>query len=170
MSNQQDTINREDFNKGKLLLSWTFPEFVKYERSKKWYITASSIIILFLLYAVFTFNFLLAVIVVMAVLVVLIREKSDPKNINFSITERGIEIGEKFYTYRDVKKFSIIYEPPNVKVLYLEFKFKMKPRFSVQLENQNPNEVRKVLKEYLDEDLDRESESVSDALGRWLKI
>ncbi|OGF23279.1 hypothetical protein A2Y83_00160 [Candidatus Falkowbacteria bacterium RBG_13_39_14] len=170
MSNQENTTKSEDFNKGKLLLSWSFPEFTKYERSKRWYITASAITILFLFYSVFTFNFLLAVIVVMAAMIVLMREKADPRDISFSITERGIEIGEKFYPYRDIKRFSIIYEPPNVKVLYLEFKFKMKPRFSVQLENQNPNEARKVLKEYLDEDLDRESESVSDALGRWLKI
>src|SRR4030042_2591121 len=97
MSNQENTTKSEDFNKGKLLLSWSFPEFTKYERSKRWYITASAITILFLFYSVFTFNFLLAVIVVMAAMIVLMREKADPRDISFSITERGIEIGEKFY-------------------------------------------------------------------------
>ncbi|MFH1030853.1 MAG: DUF5673 domain-containing protein [bacterium] len=170
MSNPQDTTDREDFNKGKLLLSWTFPEFVKYERSKRWYIIAGAIVIMLMVYSIFSYNFLLAVIIVMTIMIVLMREKVAPKKIKFSITERGIEIGASFHPFRDIKRFSIIYQPPEVKTLYLEFRFKLKPRFSVQLEDQNPNDIRKILKEYLEEDLDRESESVSDALGRWLKI
>ncbi|MFH0854237.1 MAG: hypothetical protein V1891_01975 [bacterium] len=167
---KRNADNENDFNKGNLLVSWSFPEFIKYERSRKWYIIASVFTALLLIYSVFSYNFLLAVIVVMAVMIVLMREKAEPRKIKFSITERGVEIGDFFSPFRDIKRFSVVYQPPEVKFLYLEFKFKIKPRFMVQLGDQNPNEIRKILKEYIEEDLDRESESVSDALGRWLKI
>lgn len=159
-----------DFNYGADLMSWDFSEFVTYERTSRWYITAFVVITLLLLYSVLSHNFLLAVIVVMVIMVILLREKMGPKTIKFLIMEQGVIVGSNFYPFRDIRNFSVIYEPPKVKFLYLEFKSKLKPRLSISLEEENPNEVRKILKEHLAEDLVRNSESISDALGRWLKI
>ncbi len=159
-----------DFNYGNELIFWNFPEFVTYKRSNRWHITAFIVITLLLLYSVLSYNFLLAVIVVMVIMIILLREKMGPKTIKFSIMEQGVIVGNNFYPFRDIKNFTVIYEPPKVKVLYLEFKSKLKPRLSISLEEENPNEVRRILKEHLAEDLVRNSESVSDALGRWLKI
>lgn len=160
----------EDFKKGKVLISWEFPEFIRYDKSARWYIFAAIIAALFLLYAVFTFNFLFAVIILMTVMIILMREKKEPRKIHFAITDMGIMVSRDFFPFRDIKNFSIIYEPPHVKVLYLEFKSKLRPRFSAPLEDENPNEIRKILKENIDEDLERTGESISDALGRWLKF
>lgn len=161
---------QEEFKKGKVLISWKFPEFIKYEKSARWYLIAAVVTALFLLYAVLTFNFLFAVIVIMVVMIILMRENKEPRKINFAITEMGIMMSRDFFPFRDIKNFSIIYDPPQVKVLYLEFKSKLRPRFSAPLEDKNPNEVRKILKENIDEDLDRTGESISDSIGRWLKI
>lgn len=154
----------------RILASWEFPAFVKYKRTKKWYIIAGVIVTLLLVYSVFAHNFLLAVIVIMVVMLLLLREGVEPRNISFFITDAGFLIGDEFYPFRSVAKFSIVYDPPQVKVLYLEFRSKIKPRLSIDLMKQNPNEIRNMLKKYLEEDFEREGETISDALGRWLKI
>jgi hypothetical protein len=40
----------------------------------------------------------------------------------------------------------------------------------IPLENQNPLDIRKLLTEYLEEDLDKEDEPISEGLSRWLKL
>ena len=70
----------------------------------------------------------------------------------------------------EIKKFWIIYEPPAIKNLHLEVKSVFKPNLIIPLQNQNPVEVRKFLKEHLEEDLEQESESTIEALKRVLKF
>ncbi len=41
---------------------------------------------------------------------------------------------------------------------------------SVPLEGKDPLKIRKILKEYLEEDLDKENETLMDRLNRWLRI
>ena len=47
------------------------------------------------------------------------------------------------------KSFFIIYQPPEVKSLYFEFKALTKPRLVIPLKDQNPVEIRKTLLEHL---------------------
>ncbi|MFH0857102.1 MAG: hypothetical protein V1860_04350 [bacterium] len=166
---QTDNI-REEFKKGETLISWNFPEFIKYDKSARWYVFAVIVTALFLVYSVVTFNFLFAVIIIMVVMIILMREKKEPRKIHFAITNMGILVSRDFFPFKDIRNFSIVYEPPHVKILYLEFKSKLKPRFSALLEDENPNEIRKILKENIEEDLDRTGESITDAMGRWLKF
>lgn len=167
---QDNNSQKENFNTGKVLIEWPYPEFIKYERGKKWYIKLFIISGLFLIYSIITKNFLLSIIIVMFILIIMLRDKKEPRKINFAITDVGIMIGDRFYPFREFNNFSIIYEPPQVKVLYLVFKSKITPRFSVSLEDQDPGKVRNIIQNHLNEDLDRNGESLSDALGRWLKI
>lgn len=159
-----------NINQGEVLLSWTYPEFIKYKKNKRWYIIALAVGILFLVFAVFTYNFLLSVIVVMVAMIIVIRDKMEPKMIEFAVTEIGIKIGDNFYPFREFSNFSIIYNPPAVKILYLEFKSKLRPRFSIFLEDQDPKKIREILKEHIEENLERQGESLSDAIARWLRI
>ena len=93
-----------------------------------------------------------------------------PAQLMVSIFEDGIQAGENFYAYRDLKSFWIIYEPPEVKTLYFDFKSAWRPRLPVPLAEENPVEVRRFLLKYLEEDLSRESEPTSDALSRLLRL
>ncbi|KKU49315.1 MAG: hypothetical protein UX68_C0001G0063, partial [Parcubacteria group bacterium GW2011_GWA2_46_9] len=71
---------------------------------------------------------------------------------------------------KDLKSFWIIYEPPEVKMLYFDFKNAWRPRLPIPLQDENPIEVRRLLLKYLEEDLSRESEPTSDALSRLLRL
>jgi hypothetical protein len=155
---------------GEILASWSFNEYAQYQRGKRWYVAAFLIIIFLLFYSLITANFLFAVIVILGAVTILMRDRYGPDKIDFAITEDGLKVEDKFYEYDLFSQFYIIYKPPHIKTLFVDFKSILKPRLSIPLENQNPLKIREVLKEYLKEDLDKEEEPISESLKRILKI
>ena len=155
---------------GKILAKWNFPEFTKYERSKAWYLFMTLLVVLLLVYSVITVNFLFAVIIIIASITYLLIFRHNPEYVTFSITEDGLEDDERFFPFEAIKSFYIIYQPPEVKTLFFEFKSLIKPRLAIPLENQNPMEIRKILLKYLEEDIEKEDEPFSEGLGRMFKL
>lgn len=157
-------------NHGKTLIKWHFPEFEQPERSTSWYIVLFIIFAALLIYSIVTLNFLFAIIIVMVVVILFLHQRKDPIELEIKITEAGVEIGNKFYVYKELDKFFIIYEPPEISNLYIEFKSNLKPDLSIPLREQNPIKVRDILIDFLAEDIDKEEEPTSDFLTRWLKF
>ncbi len=154
----------------KALISWSFPEYTIPDRKKSWYVWAAIIFIALLLYAVLTANFLFGLIIIMITIIMFIYHQRESSLIQFAVTPRGIGLGARFYEFNELKKFWLVYDPPAVKNLYLDFKSSIKPTLVVPLQNQNPVRVRKILKEYLEEDLNKEGEGALEALERVLKL
>jgi hypothetical protein len=157
-------------NQNSLLISWSFPEFSVPERSKTWYILAFVIGGALLLYSILTANFLFGLIIILAAVIMGIQQHKEAGQVNFGIAEDGVLVGDKFFAYQDIKRFWLVYEPPRIKNLYLEFNSMLRPRLTIPLEDTNPIKVRKILLEHISEDLSKESEPTSEALGRILKI
>ena len=155
---------------GKELAKWDFAEYTKPERGKSWYFWFFAIVILLLIYSLTTVNFLFAVIIIIAAIILLMRGRNEPSQINFAITEDGIEIENKFHEYDAIRNFYIIYKPPEIKNLYIEFKSVTKPRLIIPLGNQNPLKIREILTKYIDENLEKEEEPASEAFRKVLKL
>ncbi|MDD3284073.1 MAG: hypothetical protein PHZ07_00585 [Patescibacteria group bacterium] len=160
----------QKIEKGKTLAQWHFPEFEPHDRNLLWYILLFVIATTFVIYSIITINFLFAVIVVMVVIILLMQNRKNPQEMEISIKEAGIDIGEKFYHYNNIKDFFIIYQPPEISNLYLELKNGFKTRLSIPLKNQNPVKTRDILLTFLEENLEREEEPTSDLLSRMLKF
>ncbi|MEA3272422.1 MAG: DUF5673 domain-containing protein [Patescibacteria group bacterium] len=154
---------------GKILASWEMQDFDKYKKSILWYVIAVIAGMSMLVYAIFTANFLFAVIVLMFAIIILLHDLRSPRKIKCGITESGILLGERIYKWSEFENFWILYEPPELKNLYLELKG-VRPRITVSLEKQNPNRIREILNKYLMEELEREDEPLTEYVGRVLKI
>lgn len=154
---------------GEVFFNWKFSEFDKHERSKSWYVWGSIVVVLLLLYSFITSNLLFGFITIIAALIILMFQRSN-KEIDFSITEDGILVDEKFYDYKDIKNFFIIYQPPEVKTLYFELKAFFSPRIPASLVDQDPVKIRETLLQYIEEDLDRDNEPLSDQTSRMFKL
>lgn len=159
----------QENNHGKTHLSWHFPEYIKHERGMSWYVVATIVSLAFVALAMWTNNFLFAAIVVMTFIIILLYNIRNPRRLTFQITEDGIDLEGKFYPYKIIKAFWIIYEPPEVKTLYFHFKG-LKPRLSVPLGGEDPVKVREVLLQYAEEDKEQENESFGDVIERRLKL
>lgn len=161
---------KENQKHGKILASWTFQEFIKYQRNIGWYIITSLVSIGLLIWAILTANFLFALIIILAAIIVILHRRREPSEIAFQITEDGIKIGSKFYEWEDLKNFWIIYEPPEVKSLYINSRNPLTPALSVPIGDKNPVEIRRILLDYIEEDLTKKDESATDQLEKWMKL
>jgi len=155
---------------GTTRLSWTFKEFHPIKRSRTWWLTASGLSLIMLIYAVFSGNFLFALILLMGAILFVNETKRPPRSIDCRITSNGIAVGKKFWRWSELKDFWIAYRPPEITNLYIQPKNALDPRLTIPLADNNPIKVRESLKDYLTEDLSREDEPTSEALTRLLKL
>ncbi|MBU0963998.1 hypothetical protein KKC06_03090 [Patescibacteria group bacterium] len=156
---------------GETLAAWDFPEFTKYKKSALWYLVMIITVTGLVLFGIFTQSYLFIILIFILIVIYVMRSRREPSLLSINITEDGISIGQNtFYKWKDIRSFWIIYEPPEIKNLYFDFKTGLRPSISISLENQNPLRIRKMLSEYLPEDTDKENESFSDGLGRILKL
>jgi hypothetical protein len=154
---------------GKTIFSWEIEGIEKYERGVLWYVAAGLIGAALLVFSIWTANFLFAVIVLMFAVITIINEMKNQVYIECNIMENGIMLGKQHYHWKEMEDFWMVYQPPDVKTLYLELKG-VRPRLSIPLNSQNPNKIREFLRKYVKEDLEREQEPISEYIGRVLKI
>lgn len=168
MPEQNNELSKEH---GQILASWEYLEFREHQRTKTWYIASGIVVALLVLFGILTQSYLFIIIVALFVFIYAMRFRRKPIMLPFQITEDGIQADPRsFYEWKDVRNFWIVYEPPEVKNLYLAFKSALRPSLTVSLENQNPLNIRKILLEYIPEDTERENESFTDGVKRIFKL
>ncbi|MCR4280219.1 MAG: DUF5673 domain-containing protein [Candidatus Komeilibacteria bacterium] len=155
---------------GQTLIAWAIPEYEQYDRGRLWYIIAGIVAALLLVYSFFSANVLFGLIIVIAGVTIFLMDRQRPALIDLHLTTKGIIAGQKFHDYTEIKSFYIIYNPEEIKKLFLEFHSVLKPRLNIELDDQNPNEIRTLLKQYIEEDLEKEEEPLSESLGRMFKL
>jgi len=160
----------EEVEVGEEILSWQTLEHPQQNRSKRWYVSIAIIGALLVTYAVWTNNNMFAIIILLMGVLLLVQGLQKPNLITIYITTLGIAIGNDFYEYKDVKDFSVIYSPPYVKLLYIDFPGILNPNVSISIEDIDPNIVREALLPYAFENLDREEEDLTDTLRRVYKL
>lgn len=171
--NTQETqkVFGRNVDKGRILMQWAFKEYEKHDRSRWWYVTAAVIGGLLLIYAILQASFLFALIILMFALIIFTHHRNEPLELYFTVYETGIQIGDRFFLFREINNFAIIYEPPLVKRLYIVPKGRvLRTELSIPLGDHSPLDVRSLLIDFIEEDLDRESESASDTFTRLLKL
>jgi hypothetical protein len=172
METNEEPINafEDGIDVGRVLLAWETWEFSPTERSTRWYVIAAAAGLGMLVYALLTANFVFALIIVMFAVIMLMRDLRKPARVQAAITTDGVVFNNEFYSFADIKDFSVIYEPPAVSNLYLGFNSRLSPMMSISLEDMDPNEVRAQLLPFVFENLDRDSESLTDTLSRVYKL
>lgn len=151
-------------------IAWSFPEFESRSRNKKWWTWFTIIDLVIIVYAVVSANYLFALILVMISGIVVFREYHDTETITCTLTDDGIFIDEKLYNWDEIQSFWFVYQPPEIKNLYISFKSLLRPTLTIPLLDQNPLTLRQYLSQYIEEDLEKEGEPTTDALGRLLKL
>lgn len=163
-------LTKDETNTGRVIFEWLFKEYEQYDRSKRWYIIVLILGIAMVAYALFTANYLFALVIILFGIVMYLHEMQAPMDVYFGITETGVILGKKFYKFSELEGFWIIYNPPDVKNLYFRLKNVVKFRIKIPLMDFDPNPIREYIKRYLIEESEQEEEPLSDRLARLLKI
>jgi hypothetical protein len=155
---------------GRPLVAWEIDEYPRQTRSRNWYLITGLIGIALIIYAVATANFLFAVIILMIGVITMISDFKEPDRVTVMVTTTGLVVGDTYYDFRAIRDFSIAYEPPEVKLLYLTFRQGWQPMLAIPLEETDPNAVRRELLPFCLENLDRTSETLTETLRRVYKL
>jgi len=155
---------------GAVIHQWTIQEYEQHARGATWHVVMISAALILVLYGLFTDNFLFSLIIILAAIILFLQSHQEAPQVPFAITELGVAIGGKFYQYTELAGFYLIYNPPEVKTLYIDTKSAVRPMLRIPLLDQNPIEVRDSLRQFLTEDVEKEEEPRGDLLARRWKI
>jgi hypothetical protein len=159
----------QEQNRGQVLMEWTFPEFERHQRSRGWYLGFLILISLFILFAVWQRAYTFIAVIILTAAVLILRFRQQPLTVHCAVRDEGLEVGERYFPWKDIKEFWIIYRPPEVKKVFFDFKT-IRPSIDLPLQTENPVKLRQFLSERLVENTEREEEPSSDQLTRILKI
>lgn len=146
------------------VIEWEAPEYTFYPKTQNWYWGVALVAGLLVLIALFTVNFLLAIIVVIAAFAVMMYGARPPELIKFALTRKGVRFHTRLYPYDYLKSFWII-EEHNRRKIILESDRLVLPHIVVPLAaGVNAETVREYLKNRnLPET--RQEESLADILS-----
>lgn len=163
-------ITKEDVQMGTPAFQWMVREYEQHERPKRWYTVMGLVGALLVLFALWSTNYLFALIVILFAIILYLQQLRAPLEIPFAITDTGVIIGKKWYSYSELKGFWVIYNPPEVKNLYFGLNSFLRHRVQVPLMDYDPVAIRDYLNQFLQEDLEQEEEPFSDRVGRVFRL
>jgi len=153
----------------KLLMNWKAPEFIIHQKGMRWFLIAGVITLLLIIYAIYTQSATMAIVFIVLAGVYYLTHNQNPKIIDISLTELGVFVDKKFYPYNMINSFWIVYNPPFVHHLNLRLSDKTFSKVVIQLDVQNPIEVRNVLAKEIPE-VEGAGESFGEILIRLLRL
>lgn len=149
---------------------WEAPAYAKYDRGPKWYLIMALAAVALISYAIYTANFLFAFIILLMGILLLLVGNKDPERVLVQVGENGIVWNGRLMLFQDLEHFGLVYQPPYTKILYVEAKSPVMPRLRIDLEDQDPIELRTHLRKFMKEDADLQNEYLSDIFARLLRI
>lgn len=168
LKNQNIQPTKTESLSSSVKLEWQAYEFEKREKDKNWFNILIILTALFFVVAIVLKNYTFSIVVLSAALCVYIYAKKNPRLIDFSISPRGVSMGNKPYPYSDLKSFWIFYDPPRIKELVIVSKKKIQPLIHIPINGQSPIEIRNFLLKYLREE--EQEESIIDIFSDLIKF
>lgn len=155
---------------GEILAEWVLEEYSQHKREKSWYLWFGGAGIALILYGFFTGNVIFSFIIMLFAIVLYLQHVNTPPKLPFMITERGVVVGNRLYKYSELDSFFIVYNPPEVKMLYINPQSSAKPRLRIPMQDQDPLDIRSLLGTFMMENLEEDVEPFSDQVGRTWRL
>ncbi len=158
-------VKTEDF------ISWQAPEFEYYRKDVSWYWLSLIVSIILLALSIWQKNFLFAVFVVIAWIVIVYSANRLPNVWNFKIDEKGIEISlprtkdnQKIYPYSEIEGFDIHPASDQYKELVLKVKSKSSPYLKINFPAADQEKITEFLQKYIPKE--EYNESLADSFSK----
>ena len=153
---------------GKVLMSWEAHEYFHHEKGNDWYWWTGLVAVVLLGLAIYQGSFLFGVLVLVGWFTIVLYAVRPPRNLKFSLTERGVLVESTLYPWQSLKSFWIFYNPPLHKDLSLESKKAFVQFVKIPLGKMEPAKVREIVIKFLPEV--EQEESLIDNLSHLAKF
>jgi uncharacterized membrane protein YobD (UPF0266 family) len=156
-------------DQNRLLLEWQTPEFVKHEKGRTWYMAAGIVTLCLVAYALFTGSATMAIVFIVLAGVYILAHNQEPKIVSVKVTQLGLFVGDVFYPYNMIQAYWLVYHPPMVQTLNLKLAGRAVAKVTIQLDRQNPVEVRTLLSKEVPE-VEGQQETMTELLIRLFRL
>lgn len=149
-------------------IKWQAPEFEYHPKSPVWY-WGTVIVALGLIASAFWMrDFLFGVFIIIAEILILIWSSKEPRDINFTLTERGLNIeNHKMYYVRDIESFTGFEDwSEEWSTIVLDIKGHIKPSIHVHIPRERFAEIESAMASMLP--MKNDDPSFLDTLERYL--
>jgi len=130
---------------------WEAPEYVHQEKDKNWFISFGLIAFAFFVVALLLKNILFAIIVALASFTVVLYSRRTPGVLSFETNRVGLSVNKTFYPYSFLYSFWVDQTEPHAHKLLVTSKKLLMPMLIIPLGEQDPDELRNFLANYLPE-------------------
>ena len=152
-----------------VMISWRAPEYIKIKKSYTWFVIASLMTILLVVYSLKEGSWSFAMAVMAAAIAYGVYVRQKPKNVEIVVSEMGIKIGKYKIPYSHMRVFWIVYHPPFIQTLNIRTVDAFTPDIAIQLGEQSPVKVREYMVKQVPE-WEGKHENFIDSLARLLKL
>ena len=106
-----DEIDGEITDDDSQAVTWTASEFIAHDKSAGWYLmlAAGSLLLAGLVYLI-TRDFISVGVVIAAGLLLAIYGSHQPRQLEYTVNQQGIGIGQKHYAYDEFSSFAVVSE------------------------------------------------------------
>jgi hypothetical protein len=154
----------------KAAFSWIAPEYLQHPKSIRWWVSAAIVLVIAIVLEALTGSWtMLAATLAFAGVFYFTHQYHPPRHTKINISELGLKIGHHRILFEEIEFFWIIYNPPEVKRLFIRIKDSLLPDLVIELEDQDPQAIRAFLERYLVE-VTGVKEHFSDQLLRLFKL
>lgn len=99
-------------------VNWSAKEYIHQEKDAKWFIVFAIVLIAFIAVAIFLMKSItFAILLVVIAGAVIVLAKRPPREIDYSLSNDGLHIGETLHRYGDFKSFGIIHDGQEFSVM-----------------------------------------------------
>jgi len=153
---------------GNILYSWRAKEFSSNRRSTTWYVVAGIVFLIAIAYTIYIRQWIGLGVIVMVGVLIYLAQNMAPRVFDHKITSQGISIGDKLYPYANLRSFWIVASTDNPTLNLISSK-KLSLLLTLQLGSADVEKVRKILGDFLPEDINRGEDTV-DKISKFLKL
>ncbi len=130
-------------------VNWTASEFIAHHKSGGWFVAAAVALVLAVaLVYVLTRDIVAAVMLAIAGILFGVFSARPPRVLEYAVTDKGIQIGQRFFPYDELKSFAVSDEGPLPSILLIPLK-RFLPPITVFYERQAEDSIINVLSSYL---------------------
>lgn len=147
----------------KVLLRWSAAEYETRDLMPYWYVWPGAAALALAVLGIAIQSFFFTAFVILAFVVIVMYAKRAPREIQCTISPKGIYIGRAFHDFSDIKSFAI-FEEETAPELSLEVDRMTAPYLRVPLGDMHGNRIRAVLSDHLPEE--RHHDSLTDQIAR----
>ena len=148
---------------------WIADEFKKHEHDRGWYAGLFLMGTILIGWGLYTNNLIATLLFVLIVFTLYVLSHKDPDKIRIEISPQGVHVNEIFHPYHSLNGFWLMYDPPHLATLNFETKKGLNRHLIIELEEQDPEDIRDYLLHFLPEETDYEERFI-DFLVRKLKL